>query len=129
MNNDNLKVGQTVWLKPFSNYTRKNTNPVEVIISKVGKKYIYIKGSGYNDRFFIDNLMHDNGEYSPKGKIYLTYQEILDENEFMDKWFNLRDYFSNYNTKCNMKLRLNKLREVHSIIFDCEDVEDAKLNN
>ena len=79
MNNKKFHVGQTVWIKPCE-YDR-NQNILETTITKVGRKYIYIKR--HNRKFQVDTLQ-EVVRYGTGGKIYesmdaIRYEERIKE--------------------------------------------------
>src|SRR3990167_9013465 len=65
----------------FRHKYKKNSPPEieEVVVSKVGKKYFYLKG--WEERYPIgkENLLYQSKEYSQNNfQLYRTRQEILD---------------------------------------------------
>lgn len=71
MKNDKYKVGQTVFVKPCE-YERDQTI-LETTITKVGRKYIYIKR--HNRKFQVDTLQ-EVVRYGTGGKIYESMDAI-----------------------------------------------------
>jgi len=75
-----IKVGQKIWLEPLSNAARYSKDPVEEVITKIGRKYFHTQWKG---RFDIQSMNQDNGEYSSQYKAYLNKQDIVDANEIV----------------------------------------------
>lgn len=73
-----LEVGQTIYLKPINNAARyvkdMSTAIVEVKITKVAKKYFYIdRMEEYeNERYNIETMYRDDGQYSSEWKAYTS---------------------------------------------------------
>lgn len=80
----NLKVGQPIFFKPLGNRARggRGNEILEATIASVATKFFTVKNQELNgEKFFIDSLMHNGGQYSPQYKGYLSKQDILDETE------------------------------------------------
>lgn len=65
-----IEVGQTVYVEGIQRRTQ-TVNLRKAIVSKVGRKYFELDGY-YRDRFNIDTLLHDGGDYSPSYKVWLN---------------------------------------------------------
>lgn len=106
---NDLKEGQTIYLKPINNAARYNQDIKEVKISKVGRKYFETFGYG---KFFIDTLKQNNGNYLPNYVAYTNNQDILDENECLEIYSFIDRYFR-YDWG---GLSLEKMRQIKDII-------------
>lgn len=106
-----LTVGQTVYLKPINNAARGSSEIRQEVITKIGKKFFY--AGERNERFYIETMFHDAGEYSSRYKAYLSVQTITEEKEANV----LNDFICNYfSYKGTPRLPLDKLRKIKEII-------------
>lgn len=110
MGQNELKAGQTIYLKPIGNAGRRDNKIIETKIAKVGKKYFECEDSWYG-RFYIDTLTQDSGEYTPNYQGYINRQEILDEIETRDLFNKVKQNFQFTN-----ELTLEQLRQIDKII-------------
>lgn len=111
-----MKVGDKVYLKPVNNQARyiKNTlldNIKEATIEKIGKKYFYIKE--YPIYKFGIEKMQDISNYCANYEVYLSLQEIKDEEEYSNL---LRDIDRELNKYGKIDLSLEQLRKIKEII-------------
>jgi hypothetical protein len=67
-----IQVGQKIWLKPTA---RRSTAPIEVEITKIGRKYFEVEPGRYG-RFYINTLTQDGGEYISNYQGYLSLEDI-----------------------------------------------------
>jgi hypothetical protein len=111
--NNEIVVGMTVYLKPINNAARRSKDVQEGIVSKVGRKYFEVEGF-YRTKFSIDELI-EVSEYAPDWKVYLSKQELLDEQEFENLLRDIRLFFSNYG---KVNLTLDQLRKIKAIISE-----------
>jgi hypothetical protein len=122
-----LTVGQTVCVKCIG-YNRRGKNDLEdAVITKVGKKYFELYG-WVGVRFFIDTLIQDGKGYSPSFRVYLTKQEILDEQEKSELYNAIkRQFFDTFSNK--QKISLQQLRDVVKLlnIDNNQNTENAKI--
>ena len=105
-----MEVGQKVYLK---NRNHGNINEItESQISKIGRKYFYV-GPHSELKFNINTLAQESGQYSPNWVIYLSMQEILDEEEYSSTARHIEKIISSpyYN-----KITLDQLRQIKRII-------------
>ena len=77
-----LTVGQAVYLKPIGNAARRSSEIRTDKVKSIGKKYFYVEH--HNNRFFIENMSEDMGEYSSNWIAYHSEQDILDERELSE---------------------------------------------
>lgn len=106
-----MKVGQKVYVK-YLDRGRYNPQDIqEATISKIGRKYFELNEFRHS-RLYLDSFIEDGGQYSPRYKVYVSKQAIVDEEE-SDKLFktiSLRfGYFKNPYT-------LEQLRKVADIL-------------
>ena len=106
--NKSIAIGQKVWVKP--GYPTKS-EPVEAIITKVGKKYFELDDNS-REKFDINTLQQVN-DINYKSKIYLSFQNILDEKEHLKLSGALRTDFGNYGS---LKYSLEQLRKIAEIV-------------
>ena len=106
-----MEVGQTVYLKGNSRRNEKGIR--EEVISKVGRKYIYV-GSGYSEIKFHIGSLRQVTEYSPSWYLYLSKQDIINEEEFNKLSSEIRELF----VYCKINLTLDQLRRIKDIISE-----------
>jgi hypothetical protein len=110
-----LTVGQIVIVKSNGNYN-KEYGLKTAVISKVGKKYFELEGNEWwSCRFFIETLVHDGKGYSSCHKVYLSQQDIDDEEEQRKLSIEIGKNF-NYGSR----ISLNKLRKIKEILDSTE---------
>ena len=115
-----LKIGQIIYLKPVNNQLRRGKEIKEVEISRIGRKWFYVKTPGTDaagwewqrDKFDIDTLNQSNGEYVNDWDGYLSLKEIEDEKEQLNLYMELGRFFSEYGRS---SLSLGKLQEMYKI--------------
>lgn len=75
----NIKVGDKVGLKTVNNLARYGTLFYEGVITKIGRKYFYVKIEENNREvsFEIDSLL-ENNDYSADYEFYYSLQEAKD---------------------------------------------------
>lgn len=111
MKNNDIKVGQKIYLKPIGGQAWRTNKIKEGIVSKVGKKYFYLEGF-YQKRFFIENLRHDAGDYTANWQGYFSLEEIENEKEQIRLFSFISERFRHYSTP----LSLEKLQAIYNII-------------
>ena len=105
-------VGQVL----FREANRRGESPVitEHTVTKVGRKYFDCTDIG--GKILIKTLRHGNSFYSQFNfQMYRTMEEILDINEEISLYSDIRKVFSTYYNPKN-KLSLAQLRNISGII-------------
>jgi hypothetical protein len=118
-----LEVGQQVFLKAVGNNARgrKEVFIREETISKVGRKYFEV-GNGYRPlKFHIEDLSQEMGGYIADWTLYLSKQDILDEDESNDLHSDIRTAFSGYGKS---KYTLEQLRKIKAIVDENKAMKD-----
>lgn len=118
------KIGDTVVLEPVGNEARYgNKEPVEVKVSKVGRKYFYV---GCDDDFIFRGLRFNNDDwrqitdYSACWICHESMQSYLDKKEYGE----INIFLSNrFDWRNKHNLNLDQLRRIKSI-FD-ENIDDV----
>jgi len=111
-----LKVGQKVFVKKVNNRARQYKDNLDKLveeeeISKVGNKYFYLKDF---DRYkFCREQFRDISIYCSNYVVYLSKQEIEEENEFNQKLDYIRKIFREFGTP---DIELNKIRDIYNIL-------------
>ena len=105
-----IKVGQKVYLRS-SGLSWNKFGIAEATVTKVGKKYFETDHNG-RDRVVIETLDQDGRGYSSQYKVYLTRQEIEDEDETNKLRGILRKVFDYPQSE----ITLDQLRRVHAIV-------------
>jgi hypothetical protein len=110
-----LKVGQTVYLRPLNNSLRRGRSVESAVVLKIGSKFLTLEGPMWSlDRFYKDTLLHDGRGYAPSWQVYLSMQEIKDEDEKSEIISETQELFSSRDPK----LSLPQLREIRKIILN-----------
>lgn len=77
------KVGDNVWI--FNKDRRDKANDRYGEITRIGKKYFYVRFGIYNEaRFETTTLIHDNGKCSPRYELYPS-QEVCEFHKEAEK--------------------------------------------
>lgn len=106
-----LCVGQKLWLVGSHHYRSDNREPIEVTISKVGKKYFELEDY-HRCKFEIETLKQVT-ETNYVDRCYLTLQEILDEREADKLAAQIKNIFGGYGKP---KLTLEQLRKIMDVM-------------
>ncbi|MCY7947968.1 hypothetical protein P8891_06505 [Bacillus atrophaeus] len=120
MSKERIKVGTPVFLKPVNNAARYGRKDIlEKVVLKKGRKYFYVGNTGETEtrRMFKFSLedMKQVTEYSADWELYLSKQEIINQEEKRKLMFDIRSFFN----RCSSSdLTLDQLIKVHSIISE-----------
>lgn len=105
-----IKVGQIV-------YSEKGQEVLEWEVTKIGRKYFYVKNSWWEKKVDFEELRYEDKDYTQHNiQFYLTREEINLKNENNSLLRELSNQFSNsyYHTK--KVLTLDQIRRIHKII-------------
>ena len=110
----NLSVGQTVYLTPGINTSRRYKNDYqEGKITKIGRKYVTVNIGGFQDfQFDLTNEMRQKSDYTADWVFYETSEEIVMKKEIGAKYEFLRKTFSTWSDKLNY----DKIRRIYDIV-------------
>jgi|GEM_PF-2182584 len=106
-----LCVGQKLWLVRSHHYRGDNREPIEVTISKVGKKYFELEDYS-RCKFEIETLKQVT-ETNYVDRCHLSLQEILDEREADKLAGQIKNIFGGYGKP---KLTLEQLRKIMDVV-------------
>ena len=106
-----LCVGQKLWLVRSHHYRGDNREPIEVTISKVGKKYFELEDYS-RCKFEIETLKLVT-ETNYVDRCHLSLQEILDEREADKLAGQIKNIFGGYGKP---KLTLEQLRKIMDVV-------------
>ncbi|MGF2740747.1 MULTISPECIES: hypothetical protein [unclassified Bacillus (in: firmicutes)] len=115
-----INVGTPVFLKPVNDAARYGRKEVlEKTVLKKGKKYFYIGNMGETEtrrmlKFSLEDMTQVT-EYSADWELYLSKQEIIDEEEKEKLIFEIRSVFNRWSS---VDLTLDQLRRIHAIISE-----------
>ena len=110
MTTDKIYTGQIVWVKPSGLY-RSKREPYEATVSKVGRKYFELLEHN-RSKFRIDDLKQET-DTNYAAIVYLTHQDILDEDEHAKLSETVRASFQSYGI---LPYSLDQLRKIIEII-------------
>jgi hypothetical protein len=99
-----MKVGQKVYLYGGFRFGKELT---ETVITEIGRKYFKVESPP--ERFYIDTLQHDGGQYISRYRAFLSKQDFDDYIEHGQLANKLR-------SKQFDSLSLEQLRQIHKII-------------
>jgi hypothetical protein len=107
-----IEVGQILYREV--SYRNQPTEIKELVVTKVGNKYLYVEG--YEDYpISKETLMYVNKDYSQNNyQVYVSKQVILDKREEYDLTKAIKDIFPQYGYKVD--LSLGQLRAIKDII-------------
>jgi CRISPR/Cas system Type II protein with McrA/HNH and RuvC-like nuclease domain len=114
---ENIEVGKAVFLKAVGNNARgrKEVFIREDVITKVGRKYFEVGEGRSLLKFFIESKKQESGEYIADWKLYFSRQEILDEGECEQLFWDIKSEFGGYGKP---KFTLDQLRRIKEIISE-----------
>jgi uncharacterized tellurite resistance protein B-like protein len=107
-----IQVGQKLWLVATHYYNHEKKEPVEVTVSKVGRKYFELTEKP-RKKFNINNLREEN-ETNYQDQCYLSLQEILDKTERQSLIGRVRKIFSSY--ACPNEITLEQIRKIAEVL-------------
>lgn len=109
-----MEVGQVVYLRPVGNQARYSKEIQQGEITKIGRKYFYVKISYDEIQFCIQNNLQKNTGYGygRDWDLYFSEQEIFDENEYLQLLGSIQKFFREYQPKVS----LEQLRKIASIL-------------
>ena len=81
-----LTIGQKLFYVPANRYRR--TEPHEVTVTAVGRKWVVFKDGNITERFAITDkcMMVDGGEYQSPGRCYLSKEDYETEQALTARW-------------------------------------------
>ena len=83
-----FEVGQKLWYVQ-SEYLRRQVDPGhEVTVTKIGRKWIHILGPHIHakDKFDLEYMQIDGGEYTSPGRVHLSEQHYKDHLYSLRLW-------------------------------------------
>lgn len=107
-----MEKGQTVFIVEIDARV-KNKDLKEVVISKIGNKYIELEQHFYG-KFNKKTLCHFNGQYPSRYQMYEKKEDYMEELEFHKKVSEIRNYFGDYG---KLSISIENLRKIHGLIF------------
>ena len=118
-----LQVGQEVWIKTIRRGVRPDIETTKGRITKMGRKYFFVVRGGLSDeyasKFLLDTMMDDD-HFNAERKIYLSEQEILDEQEVGKLEREIQQVFDMFS---RVKLSLDQLRRIKQILDEGKEDE------
>ncbi|MGD6876855.1 hypothetical protein [Bacillus infantis] len=110
-----FEAGQTVYGKPGVNTARYNKAIQVGKIEKVGRKYLEVSFGGYNKYKYYKEDLKQVTEYATDYYLYLSKQDILDEEESELLVNDFRKMFGGYG---KVDLTLDQLRRIKEIVSE-----------
>lgn len=107
-----MKIGDIIYFEPCGNAARYDKSIIHTRVSKVGRKYFEVNELKWN-RFLIETLVHDGGDYEPNYYGYHSLKEIEDKKEAVRLNSEIRECFSGYGQS---RYSLNQLKSIIEII-------------
>ena len=108
-----LKVGDTVWLKPQGNNARYNREPREAKVVSIGKKYTYVSVGIGRDIKICKESGYVHSAYMANWKLYESKEEIVIENATNDMNLDISEAFRHGRSKYDYAT----VKAVHMILF------------
>lgn len=111
-----VDVGQKVYIIDRRHrYRAKGPQLEEAVITKVGRKYLYVSMSDWDtERFRLEDLRHDNGGYVSQINLYLSRQEYIDECQYNHLKDKIRRLFTGYDS--GTSIDLDQLKQIAAIL-------------
>lgn len=112
-----LVIGQKLWFVTSTNRSRWGANDYYVSISKIGRKWVYVKHTegGYDKgRIGIDDLRMDGGDYTSPGECYISkesYEKEKHRNVVWERILNSIRY-----SACPKNMSIEKLNEFAELL-------------
>ena len=106
-----IEVGQEIYLKRISDHNQQ-WSIRKVTVSKIGKKYFYIKEEKW--KFDINTLEHVDDMYGGNRQGYISHLDILNEEERKNLVCNLNAYYFN-------EFTLKQLKQIMKFIEDLKN--------
>ena len=106
-----MKIGQTVYLRPnpMGNAFRRNQNPIEAVVVKIGRKYVTLS----NRLEFVIETGRQKTQGSSDYTMYVSKQELDDVLEKEHLKSKIKNAIPKYG---EWTISLDKLREIDKIL-------------
>lgn len=114
-----VKCGDAVVLEPVNNMKSLVNDPVRGVVTKIGRKYFYVKpnGFGYTYRFECGtNKCVGERELAPQWILHISeqaYKDVMESRDIIDK---LHAVFEWRNSPSVRKIPIEKLRQMLNIV-------------
>lgn len=108
-----LKRTETVGIHNIDKWTKKG------IITKIGRKFITVNMNGIERKYNSEENYSEDCKYgSPDSKLYLSLNDIIEENNYNDMCKDINKYFNGYifNYYEKLNLTLEEVEQIYNII-------------
>ena len=113
-----IEVGQNVVLRPTGNNRRGwDGNPVPGLITKIARKYFYVRVNGYgwsNQRFLREDFSCDEGERNAGYIIYESEDAFNRDTEYGEMMKEVRKFFSGFGTN---RVSYDALKQIYELLL------------
>ncbi len=109
-----LKVGQKIWIRYKGFDKWRKSDPSEVVITKIGRKYFEVATEdGYRKGKYEIETMLESVYSNYRNKAYLSLKEINDEDEKTKLSNKIKNKFNSYG---ELPFSLDQLKKIDEII-------------
>lgn len=114
-----VEVGQKLWLVRGGWRNSDRPSEKEVTVTKVGRKWFYVEDPEYNgwkqERYDLENMVEDAGQYTPKARCYLSKADYDYQNARRDRWDIIHRWMG-YAYRCPDGVTLDQLDLIAGIL-------------
>lgn len=127
-----IKVNQELFFKRYESERGAKYEIIPVTVVKVGRLYFEVKDANdswrfHKTKFSFEDLIYHDKQYSQHNmKLYLSVQEIADEQEYSELSTSVGRQFGGYYFKEKVKLNLDQLRRIQAIINEGKEINSAE---
>lgn len=117
-----IKIGQTVYLKPTGNF-RRGWKGAAIVgeITRIGRVYFYVQVEGrgvYEERFYLEDFIHDDRDQNAGFIIYESMEAFYKDASYERMLKEIRNFFSGAVNKPTYET----VRGIHDLLLNDDTI-------
>lgn len=108
-----LRMIETISIDNIDKWTKTG------VVTKIGRKFITVSSKGIERRYNSEGNYEEECKYgSPDSKLYLSLDDIIEENKYNDMCKDINKYFNGYifNYYEKLNLTIEEVEQIYNII-------------